>query len=95
MEINDPDYDKVESYIRSILYTDGDDFIDSISPNDPVFEYSRIVMDFADGTRRTIRISESDEDGRRLAAVDARYVYSISGWAVERLFREGSWFARQ
>jgi hypothetical protein len=91
--VTNPDQNAIENYIRTILNVEGDNFVDSISGGDPQLNYSRIVLEFGDGSVITIRLSEADETGRIYAHVSGRdYVYSIPAWAAGRLFREPSSF---
>ena len=86
----------IDSYVRAVLNTEGDDFIDYITVNDPMFDYNRIVLELGTGIIRTFRLSDADESGRRYAAVDGfDYVYSLAPWAAQRLFRDFSDFERQ
>jgi hypothetical protein len=96
LSVANPDMGKVDAYIRSILYTEGDDFDDTIDSEDPMFNHSKIVMELGDGSVRTIRLSGPDSAERRFAVVSgSEYVYSLSGWAAQRLFRTAADFERQ
>ena len=96
LTIANPDIIKIDAYVRSILNTEGDDFDDSIDSEDSLFNYSRIVLELGDGSVRTIRLSQPDETGRCFAAVDGcEYVYSLSGWAAQRLFKTAADFEKQ
>jgi len=87
------DQSAVENYIRIVLNTEGDNFVDSVSSDDPVFGNSRITVELDNGSVITIRLSESDESGNRYAHVSGReYIYSIPSWSVARLFRAASSF---
>jgi len=86
-EIANPDFDKVDSYIRDILGVSGDDFIDGVSASDPLFNSCRIVMELGNGVTKTLRLGPADDGGKRYAAVSGSdFVYSIPAWAVNRLF---------
>ncbi|MDR0443051.1 MAG: DUF4340 domain-containing protein [Treponema sp.] len=85
------DQSSIDNYVRIILTTEGDDFIDYISADDPMFNDSRIVVELGNGIVKTIRLSEADDSNRRFAAVDG-YVYTIAPWAVQRLFRPATDF---
>jgi len=92
-ELANPDMAQVENYIRDILNTSGDDFADYITPSDPLFNNSRIVMELGDGTIRTIRFGPPDENGGVLAAVSGSdWVYSIPNWANNRFFVNAEYF---
>ena len=86
---------RIDSYIRAIIHTEGEDFIRDISPGDPMFQYSRISLELGDGTVRTLHFSGADETGRRFVTVSGtRFVYSLSGWSAQRLFRTADDFER-
>ena len=94
--VADPDQNSIDSYIRSILNTEGDDFDDSLSANDPAFNYSRIVLELGNGGVKTIRLTEPDESGRLFAHVsNSQYIYSVSNWAAARLFKTAADFEKQ
>jgi len=96
LSIANPDMGKVDAYVRSILYTEGDDFIDYINSEYPIFTDSRIIVELGDGSVKTIRFSKPDSSERRFAVVSgSEYVYSLSGWAAQRLFRTAADFERQ
>jgi len=92
-ELANPDMGKVESYIRDILAVSGDDFDDSITSSDSVFNNSRIVMELGDGSIRTIRLGPPDKNDGRLAVVSGSdWVYVIPGWICQRLFVDAEYF---
>jgi len=85
----------IESYIYAILIAEGDDFSE-VSADDPELNHSRIILELGNGSVRTIRLSEADETGRRLAHVSgSHYVYSLPAWSAQRLFRDVSEFVVQ
>ena len=95
--IENPDIHGLENYIRTILNTEADSFAqigfdDNISSD--YVNNSSIVLEFGNGRVITIRLSEEDDTGRRLAHVsgseilNADYIYSIPPWSVNRLFRD-------
>jgi hypothetical protein len=95
IEAVDPDTAKVDSYIRGILNIEGDDFSESVTPEDPVFAGARLVLELGDGGIHTLRLGTADESNRRPAVVSGSpYVYSLAGWAVDRLFRDGPSFEK-
>jgi hypothetical protein len=95
LEAAEPDNTKVDSYIRGILNTEGDDFSESLTPEDPAFDDARLVLELGDGGIRTLRLGKVDEFNRRPAIVSGSpHVYSLAGWAVDRLFREASSFEK-
>lgn len=86
---------KVDSYIQGILNIEGDDFSSSAKPEDPLFNDGRLVLELGDGSIRTLKLGIADESNRRLASVSGSpYVYSLAGWAVDRLFREAASFEK-
>jgi len=92
-EIENPDQSSIENYIGIILSTEGDNFDDSFSVDNPELGKSRITVELDNGSVITIRFSEADESGRRFAHVFGRnYIYSIPSWVSSRLFREPSSF---
>jgi len=90
------DQSGIDAYIRGILNIEGDEFSDSVSADDPAFNHSGIVLEFGNGTNKSIRFNQGDESGRRLAHVSGSdYVYSIAPWAASQLFRNATDFVRQ
>jgi hypothetical protein len=86
-ELANPDMARVETYIRDILNTSGDDFAADIMSSDPLFNYSRVVLELGDGSIRTVRFGPPDENGSCYAAVSgADWAYSVPGWAIRRIF---------
>jgi hypothetical protein len=85
--ISNPDFGKVDAYLRDILAVSGDDFIDEISPSDPMFNNCRIVAEFGSGISKTLRLGPANDEGKRYATVSGSdLVYSISAWAAGKLF---------
>ncbi|MDR2109978.1 MAG: DUF4340 domain-containing protein [Spirochaetaceae bacterium] len=88
-----PDTQRVESYIRSILDAEGEDFAVSVRPEEPVFNDGRITLNTGDGGTHTIRLGPPGAENRRNAAVSlSPYVYTLGEWTVNRLFREAAYF---
>jgi hypothetical protein len=86
------DQSVIDTYIRMILITEGDDFSE-VSADDLQLNHSRVILELENGSVRTIRLSEADETGRRLAHVSGSpYVYSLPSWSAQRLFRNVSDF---
>jgi hypothetical protein len=86
-DIKNPDFSRVDAYIRDILGVSGDDFIYGINLSDPMFNSCRIVMELGNGATKTLRLGHSDQDGRRYATISGSdFVYSIPAWAVNKLF---------
>jgi len=96
VNIENPEQNSIENYIGIILNTEGDNFDSGVSFDNPDLGRNRITVELDDGRVIIIRISESDELGRRYANVFGRdYIYSIPSWVSARLFREPSSFERQ
>ena len=95
MGLTDPDMGTVDNYVRDIINTTGNDFEDTISASDPLFNDCRLVLELGDGSTRTIRIGPAADDGRRLAAVSGSdLVYVLPSWAALRLFPEPDYFEK-
>jgi hypothetical protein len=95
-DVADPDWNIIENYIGIVLNTEGDNFDDSVSFEDPGLGKNRIMFELDDGSVITIRLSDGDETGRRYAHVFGRdYIYSIPSWVSARLFWGPSSFERQ
>ncbi|MDR0320765.1 MAG: DUF4340 domain-containing protein [Treponema sp.] len=96
ISVENPDISSIESYIRQILTTEGDNFVDDVYFDDPMFNQTRIVLELDTGLVKTIRFNAPDESGRRYAHVSGNeYVYSIPSWSAARLFREAVTFEMQ
>jgi len=96
MEVANPDFGSIESYISIVINSEGDNFEDRISQDDPDLGKNRITVELENGNVITIRMSDADEDGRRYAAVSGRsYVYSIPSWVSFRIFKDPSSFETQ
>jgi len=95
-DITDPDFGKVDAYIRDILGVSGDDFIDGISLSDPMFNSCRIIMELGNGATKTLRFGPPNEDtGARYATISGSdFVYSVPAWAVGKLFVSTENFAK-
>lgn len=92
------DNSRIEPYLRAILDAEGDDFVPGVDANDPVLNEGRITIEFGNGTTRSIRLGPVFDDtgnGKRLAAVSGKtYVYTLSTWMMNRLFRERGSFEK-
>jgi hypothetical protein len=83
------DTQKAESWIRSILDAEGEDFNPSALSEAELAD-GRITLELGDGSLRTILVGPPDEEGRRGALVtplppDA-LAYRLAAWTVTRLF---------
>lgn len=102
MTVSDPDKNKVDTYIRSILNTEGEDFISvtglGTAPGEWIaaFNDGRVILELGNGSVRTIRFGPvQGESNQRYAAVSGSpYVYALASWAVDRIFREVSFFEK-
>jgi hypothetical protein len=96
IEISNPDQSGIERYIRNVLNSEGDNFIDADSLRDVDFNNSIIVMEFNNGKIATVRFSEPDENSLRYAKSSAsEYIYSVPLWVSSRLFTASQNFEMQ
>jgi len=96
VNIENPDVKSIEDYISIVLSSEGDDFLDSVSSNDPALNHSRIVIEFGNGKNSTIRVSAADEVNRRFAHVSGSdYIYAIPLWVSVRILKNAASFERQ
>jgi len=96
VNIANPDQSGIENYISIVLNTEGDNFDDSITIDNPELGKNRITVELDNGNVITIRFTDADESGRRYAHVFGRdYIYAIPSWAAARIFREPSSFEMQ
>jgi len=80
---------KVDSWLRSILEAEGEDF----DANAPAVIEGSITLRLGDGTARTIQVGPVDKEKRRNAAVSPKdHGYVLAGNTVDRLFRESGYF---
>ncbi|GHV92127.1 hypothetical protein AGMMS50268_26300 [Spirochaetia bacterium] len=90
--LSQPENNKADTYIRGILNIEGEDFI-SPSAGPEAFDDGRLVLELGDGSIRTVRIGPPGESDQRCAVVSGSpYVYALTSWAVDRLFRDASFF---
>jgi hypothetical protein len=86
-ELANPDMKMVDNYLRDILNTSGDGFVDTVAPSDPLLNNGRIELQLGNNNIMTIRLGPPDENGIRFAAVSGSpWVYSIPNWISQRLF---------
>jgi hypothetical protein len=90
----EPDMDKINSFVRDLLYMEGDDFV--YGADDAVLDDMQFVLELGTGTVKTIRFGASlDEDGRRYATVSgSSLVYSVPGWMADRAVKDAASFER-
>jgi len=96
IEVDNPDIPEIESYIRTVLNAEGDGFSDTITLDDPRFDYSTMVLELGNARHFTVRLTMGDENGRIFAHVNGNnLVYSIPAWSAYRLYREWENFQMQ
>ena len=94
-EVANPDQASIDGYVREILNLEGDDFVSLITDDSTYYE-SSFVLELGNGGVKTIRVSNADESGRRVALVEGfDYGYSLAPWAAQRLFRNVIDFEKQ
>jgi hypothetical protein len=97
----DSDTQKVESWIRSILDAEGEDFNPALSGDNAELNEGTITLELGDGGVTTLRLGPPDAEGRRDAAVfsssapaERKLVYRLAAWTINRLFREKEYFGK-
>jgi len=87
IELEKPNKSAIDNYIRIILNTEADNFDDTVSADDNLFNGDRIELQLGTGRIIIIRLSKADESGRHFASVSTSdLVYSVPVWAANRLF---------
>jgi len=95
INVENPSVNNIENYIRTIVNLEGDDFVNSISRDDPLL-VNRVSLELGTGRIINIRLTEADETGRVYAHVSGKdYIYSIPAWVAGRIFRDASSFETQ
>jgi len=96
INVTNPDINAIENYVRNIISAEGDNFINDIDKNDPMFNKNRIELEFGTGRRIIIRASDPNIEGRRYVNISGReQIYSLPPWASARLFKDASSFEMQ
>ncbi|MDR0562455.1 MAG: DUF4340 domain-containing protein [Spirochaetaceae bacterium] len=91
--VPEADTQRVESYIRSILEAEGADFLEDTRIGDRA---GSLLLELGNGQTRAVRIGSLTESNQRNAEVEgSSFKYVLAEWTVNRLFRNGSYFARQ
>jgi len=91
INVENPDMSNVTEFINFVLNSEGEDFIDPHTVID--FNYSRISLEFGNGSIITINVSGPDEINKRYARVsNSDYIYQIPLWVTVRLFRTAESF---
>ena len=86
----------VENYLRNILTSEGNDYININYLPFIDFNDRRIVIEFGNGKTVTVGFSEPDEDDRCLAHIEGgNFIFSIPSWVSARIFRNASGFEMQ
>ncbi|MDR2393099.1 MAG: DUF4340 domain-containing protein [Treponema sp.] len=91
------DTQRVESYIRSIVDAEGEDFIPAPAGiKEDGFNQGQIILELGNGLRRSIRIGPAlDSNNQRSALVsDTPFIYALAEWTMSRLFRTASYFEK-
>jgi hypothetical protein len=82
---------KVESYIRGILDAEGEDF--TVTSFSTASAEGKIAIRLGDGTTRIVSVSPlSDANKRNVTVSSSDYVYTLSKWALDRLFKSADDF---
>jgi len=93
INVENPDMDNVTEFINFVLNAEGEDFIDLQTAPGMDFNYSRITLEFGNGSVITISVSGPDEINKRYAKVsNSEYIYQIPLWVTVRLFRTAESF---
>ncbi|MDR0722828.1 MAG: DUF4340 domain-containing protein [Treponema sp.] len=94
--VNALDNQRVESYIRSIVDAEGEDFLPAPEGiQEDAFVQGRIILELGNGLSRSIRIGPALESNQRSGVVsDTPFVYALAEWTVNRLFRKASYFEK-
>jgi hypothetical protein len=86
----------VESWLRALLGAEGEDFLPRGKnfSSGVFFEEGRVLLELGNGTFLMLRIGAEDENGCRTAMVQGRdFIYLLSRWTLERIFRGKDFFA--
>jgi len=84
---------RVDTYIRDILMSTGEDFANIHDVAGAAFDDSRIVLEFHNGSTTTIGFTPPDPNNRRLASVSGTdFIYVVSAWMHQRLFPRAETF---
>jgi len=94
--VEKPDQSIIDNYIRQVITIEGDNFEDLVKSNDPMFDTANISIELGNGRIITIRFSPMDYSGGRFAHVSGKnYVYFISSYQADKLFRSAASFETQ
>jgi hypothetical protein len=82
---------RVEAWLRAVIEAQGDDFVFDAPEN----IQGSITLRLGDGSTRTLEIGTVGEHGAwHLTVPGSPYVYSLSDWSFNRIFREKEHFLR-
>lgn len=88
-----PERTRVESWLRDILDTEGENFA---GEHGGPYDSGRVSLELGNGSVLVIDFSPRDDSGKRNAAVTgSNEVYILADWAVSRIFREAAYFETQ
>jgi hypothetical protein len=91
-----PEASRVESWLRSLMDAEAEDFSASLLQADAVFSAGSILLELGNGGTVTLRLGQNDAGNRRDASVSVSpFVYSLSEWTVNRLFRDAPYFVQE
>jgi hypothetical protein len=83
------DVTRVDSWLRSTLEAEGDDF----GAEAPETIEGNITLRFGDGRTQTLLVGAVDENRKRSATVStSALIYTIGEWTFNNLFRDNSYF---
>ena len=93
-EIGEIERERMERYVRIILDAVGGTFTDSVSTDDPLFDYSSIEIQFGFPSEiKQISIGPLNEYGVYFATVSGSdFVYVLPQWIYSMLFRTNEYF---
>ena len=84
---------KVDSWLRSALEAEGDDFGEGFNPDEPARVEGSITLHLGDGTSRIIQLRSQEHDEYQIVTVTGSSLsYVLSEWTLNRLFRDSAYF---
>jgi hypothetical protein len=86
----------IDAYIRGIVDAAGEDFAAGLFPEDEGFTdadaVSRVVLELGDGSTRTLYRGPDFSGKKTVALSGSPYVWLLSDWTANRIFRTGDGF---
>ncbi|MDR1470584.1 MAG: DUF4340 domain-containing protein [Spirochaetaceae bacterium] len=83
----------IDAYVRGIVDAVGEDFAAGLSPGDEGFTdadaVSRVVLELGDGSTRTLYRGPDFSDKKTISLSGSPYVWLLSDWTANRIFRTG------